>query len=67
MRVQRALARAGIASRREADRLVAEGRVFVNGALAVTGQVVDPARDTITIDGKRVHAARETTTWIVLH
>jgi 23S rRNA pseudouridine2605 synthase len=67
MRVQRALARAGVASRREADRLVAEGRVFVNGAIALTGQVVDPARDTITLDGKRVHAARETTTWIVLH
>jgi 23S rRNA pseudouridine2605 synthase len=67
MRIQRALARAGIASRREADRLVAEGRVFVNGALALTGQVVDPARDTITVDGKPVRAARTSTTWIVLH
>ncbi len=67
MRVQRALARAGVASRREADRLVAAGRVAVNGAVAVTGQVVDPARDTITVDGRAVRVARTTTTWIVLH
>jgi 23S rRNA pseudouridine2605 synthase len=67
MRIQRALARAGVASRREADRLVAEGRVLVNGMPALTGQVVDPARDVITVDGTRVRTAPEQTTWIVLH
>ncbi len=67
MRVQRALARAGVASRREADRLVAEGRVSVNGVPALTGQVVDPARDRITVDGEPVPIAVTSTTWIVLH
>ncbi len=67
MRVQRALARAGIASRREADRLVAAGRVTINGAVAQTGQVCDPARDTIAIDGEKVAVAVRSTTWIVLH
>ena len=50
MRVQRALARAGVVSRREADAAVAEGRVHVNGAVASIGQVVDPFRDKIMLD-----------------
>ena len=53
MRIQRALARAGVASRRRAEELVAAGRVRVNGVVAVTGQSVDPDRDEITVDGKR--------------
>ena len=66
MRIQRALARAGVASRRHAEQLVAAGRVRVNGELARTGQTVDPARDEITVDGHRVGrpvAAR----WLVMH
>src|SRR5205085_3498474 len=66
MRVQRAVARAGVASRREADSLVAEGRVQVNGATATVGQVIDPARDHITLDGKPV-TAPVAAHWVVLH
>ncbi len=67
MRIQRALARAGIASRRKAEELIAEGRVAVNGTPARTGQSVNPARDRITVDGKVVAAAPTTATWLVLH
>ena len=67
MRVQRALARAGLTSRREADRAVAEGRVHVNGNIALVGQTIDPAVDRITLDGKPVRLATETHRWIVLH
>ena len=67
MRVQRALARAGLVSRREADRAVAEGRVLVNGARAMVGQVVDPTVDRITVDGRDMPAPTATHTWIVLH
>ena len=42
MRVHRALALAGIASRRAAEGLVAEGRVLVNGEPATVGQLVGP-------------------------
>jgi 23S rRNA pseudouridine2605 synthase len=66
MRIQRALARAGIASRRRAEELVAAGRVRINGAIAETGQSVDPSRDTITVDGKTV-GAPAALTWIVLN
>ena len=66
MRIQRALGRAGIASRRKAEALVAAGRVRVNGAVARTGQSVDPQQDEITVDGKRV-AAPARATWTVLN
>lgn len=67
MRVQRAVARAGLASRREADRAVAEGRVLVNGVVAVIGQVVDASRDVITLDGDAVRVNLQQHRWIVLH
>ncbi len=66
MRVQRALARAGVASRRKAEELITAQRVQVNGRIAETGQVVDPDSDTITVDGKRVEMAASRY-WIVLN
>lgn len=66
MRIQRALARAGVASRRKAEELIAAGRVRVNGDVAQTGQVVDPEKDKITVDGARV-AAPVATEWLVLN
>jgi 23S rRNA pseudouridine2605 synthase len=66
MRIQRALARAGVASRRAAEELVSAGRVRVNGVVAETGQSVDPERDAITVDGKKV-SAPAVVTWVVLN
>ena len=67
MRIQRALARAGVVSRRGADQAVADGRVQVNGVVAQIGQTVDPARDVITVDGRRVDTRVTAHRWIVLH
>jgi 23S rRNA pseudouridine2605 synthase len=67
MRIHRALARAGIASRRKAEELVAAGRVTVNGTVARTGQSVDPSKDKIAVDGKAIVAAAPTAKWIVLN
>ena len=66
MRIQRALARAGIASRRKAEELVAAGRVRVNGVVAKTGQTVDPVRDKITVDDTTV-GAPVATQWFVVN
>ena len=66
MRIQRALARAGVASRRKAEELVAAGRVTVNGSVAVTGQPVDPSRDAIVVDGTPIVAPRGVE-WLVLN
>ncbi len=65
MRLQRALARAGVASRRHAEGLIREGRVRVNGRLAELGMRVDPATDVITIGGRRVRPAPPV--WLALH
>ena len=54
MRLHRALARAGFASRRKAELLIGAGRVRVNGAIAHIGQGIDPASDIVEIDGRRV-------------
>ena len=67
MRIHRALARAGVASRRKAEELVAAGRVTVNGVVAKTGQSVDPHSDAISVDGRRIGAPRPTAAWIVLN
>lgn len=58
-RLNRYLARSGVASRRAADGLIASGRVLVNGRRPpVEGQLVDPARDTVTVDGTAVEPQR---------
>lgn len=51
VRLQRYLASCGVASRRHAEQLIADGRVTVNGAVARIGQSVNPASDRITVDG----------------
>jgi len=67
MRLHRALARAGIASRRSAELLITAGRVRVNGTVAMIGQGIDPTVDQVTVDGNAVALAPTTATWIVLH
>lgn len=66
MRLQRALARAGVASRRAAEILINEGRVQVNGQTASIGQSVRPGKDRITLDGKPV-AEPAKPVWYVLN
>jgi len=55
-RLQKVLARAGVGSRRACEELIEEGRVQVNGAVAVLGRRVDPERDEIELDGALVAA-----------
>ncbi|HUF78273.1 MAG TPA: pseudouridine synthase [Thermoanaerobaculia bacterium] len=53
-RLQKILARAGIASRRKVETLIEEGRVTVNGKVAALGDKADPETDHIKLDGKRI-------------
>ena len=54
-RLQKILSHAGFASRRAAEKLIAEGRVTVNGKpVREMGTKADPAQDDIRVDGRRV-------------
>jgi 23S rRNA pseudouridine2605 synthase len=53
-RLQKALARAGLGSRRASEDLIRAGRVTVNGRVASLGDRIDPARDRVEVDGDRV-------------
>lgn len=65
-RLQKLLAQAGYGSRRACEVFISEGRVRVNGKVAVLGQKADPAVDAITLDGKPI-SKRETLTYIALY
>jgi len=59
-RLQKILARAGLASRREAERWILQGRVSVNGTVVrKLGTQAEPSRDSIRVDGKRIKLAAE--------
>lgn len=55
-RLNRFLARRGVASRRAADELIAAGRVRVNGGVAPVGARININADTVTVDGVSVVA-----------
>ena len=65
MRVQRALARAGVASRRAAEVLIEQGVVRVDGDVATLGSKVDPERQVITVRGRRVR--EKPRRWVAFH
>lgn len=58
-RLQKVLARAGIASRRASEELIKAGRVRVNGRVVTElGTKVDPHKDRVEVDGKRLVAEK---------
>jgi len=65
VRIHKALADAGVASRRRAEVLVNEGRVTVNGVTAGVGQLVDATNDEIAVDGQAI-AGRQPRVYLVL-
>jgi len=65
MRLQRALARAGVASRRAAEELITDGRVRVDGKVATLGMKVDPATQKITVGGRAVK--QQERRWLAFH
>ena len=56
-RIQKVLAAAGVASRRNIEEMVLQGRISVNGRIVTSLPVmVDPQRDKITVDDEPVRA-----------
>jgi 23S rRNA pseudouridine2605 synthase len=59
-RVAKVLARAGVGSRRDVERLIAEGRVALNGQVLSTPAVKVEPQDILTVDGEVVNEAEPT-------
>jgi 23S rRNA pseudouridine2605 synthase len=62
-RIAKFLARAGVCSRRDAERLIAEGRVKLNGKVLDTPTVKVSAADKVAVDGRLIGAAEPTRLW----
>ena len=63
MRIAKALARAGLCSRREAERWIAEGRVSVNGKILTTPAFEVTPDDKVVVDGKPLPATEPVRLW----
>ncbi len=63
-RIAKTLSRAGIASRREAERMIAEGRVMVNGKVIDSPALNVTAADKIVVDGKAVGTPDAPRLWL---
>ena len=65
-RLQKILSSRGVASRRMAEKMIEDGRVSVNGAVALLGQSADPDQDEILLDGRPLPSGSEYV-YILLH
>ena len=65
-RIQKIISSRGVASRRQAELMIREGRITCNGAVCQLGQTADPDIDIIMIDGKPLPSAGELV-YILLH
>lgn len=66
-RLQKILSRMGVASRRKSEEMIEEGRVTVNGKVAVLGQKADAGRDHIKLDGKLLSRPSERKLYLALN
>lgn len=67
-RLQKFLARAGVASRRAAEELMRQGRVTVNGTVASRpGITIDPETDSVKVDGRRIVAPAASRSYFILN
>ena len=63
-RIAKVLSRAGVASRREAERMIEEGRVSVNGKTITSPALNVTPEDKIVVDGKRIGEPEAPRMWL---
>ncbi|MBW4516696.1 MAG: rRNA pseudouridine synthase [Timaviella obliquedivisa GSE-PSE-MK23-08B] len=67
-RLQKILSQWGVASRRQAEQMILDGRVCLNGEVVQIGQKADPQQDWIEVDGTHIHPThRPTPIYLLLH
>lgn len=62
-RIAKVVARAGVCSRREAERQIEQGRIAVNGIVLTSPACVVTETDVVTVDGKPLPAKEKTRVW----
>ncbi|MDE3083826.1 MAG: rRNA pseudouridine synthase [Verrucomicrobiota bacterium] len=67
IRLQKFLADAGVCSRRAAEMLIVEGKVWVGGRQAELGQKISPGIDKVTVEGRPVRTARQPRLTLAVH
>src|SRR5436190_1683168 len=67
IRLQKFIADAGLCSRRAAEVLIAQGEVWVNGAVATLGQKITPSVDKVTLSGKTVRTTAQPRITVAVH
>ncbi len=68
VRIQKALAEAGVAGRRTVEEMIVEGRITVNGKLVTSLPCfIDPAVDRVEVDGETVRVASPRKTYFLLN
>jgi len=63
-RIAKRMARAGLCSRREAEKWIADGRVKLNGKLQLTPAITVTSKDAIEVDGNPLQAKERTRLWL---
>jgi 23S rRNA pseudouridine2605 synthase len=58
-RIQKLLARSGYGSRRANEELIAQGRVTLNGKVAILGNKADLSKDIVKVDGQQIRRPPE--------
>ncbi len=64
-RVQKLIASSGLCSRRKAEELIKEGRVLINDHHAQLGDIADPFKDRIKVDGKPIEIKRKDRVFLI--
>ena len=69
VRLQKYMSDAGVMSRRAAEKEIEDGNIYVNGEPAVLGQKIDPEKDEVRYDGRRIYLPDNTEkkTYILLN
>ncbi len=64
-RIQKVLARAGVASRRAVEEMIVRGRIRVNGERVALGRRIDASKDIVEVDGSRVPLSTDLAYYLV--
>jgi 23S rRNA pseudouridine2605 synthase len=67
VRLQKFLADQGIASRRQAEQMIEDGRVTVNGRIAEIGMKITPGKDRVSVDESPIHVAELKSVVLAVH